>query len=155
MFNPQLNAFVCWRGQINKCFVNADSFKKPFGSAETSILTLWRSHTWIVPSHLNKSYAFECVLMDSSSTLIIKLMCRCTSQYWLCHQNLWLPPPQRQTEKSCLATRDYTSSVCWQPSSSINSRCLSSSAQVEWFCVSYSNESTKTKGKIADAGYYS
>ena len=30
-----------------------------------------------------------CVLMHSNSTLIIKLMYCCTSQYWLCHQTLF------------------------------------------------------------------
>ena len=53
-----------------------------------------------------KSYALECVLMDSNSTTTIKLMCSRTSQYWLCHQTLFLPP-KRQMEKSGLATRDY------------------------------------------------
>ena len=49
-------------------------------------------------SVINKSYAFKCVLMDSNSTPIIKLMCHRTSQYWLYHQTLFLSP-QRQVEK--------------------------------------------------------
>ena len=48
----------------------------------------------------------ECILMDSNSTPIIKLMCHSASQYWLCHQTLF-PPPQREMEKSSLAMRDY------------------------------------------------
>ena len=36
--------------------------------------------------------------MDSNSKPIIKLMCCCTSQSWLCHQTLSLPL-QRQVEK--------------------------------------------------------
>ena len=46
--------------------------------------------------------------MDSNSTPIIKLMCRCTGQYCLCHQTLF-PPPQRQMEKAVWQHKTTTS----------------------------------------------
>ena len=57
---------------------------------------------------INKSCLFEYVLMNSNSTPIVKLMFRCTSQYWywLCHQNLFHYIPQRQTEKIVLVIQD-------------------------------------------------
>ena len=67
---------------------------------------------------INKSYVFECVLMDSNSTPIIMLMCCCISQYCLCHQTLF-PPPQMEkavwqceTIKPCACVCVYNMRVC-------------------------------------------